>query len=93
MPNFQDREMLFDILTSCRASLKEYAGAISLCVNDQLRQFFLDKLNEDVKFFHKIYQLAVRKGWAQPSPDATPQDCNDVISQLESCGCKIPQEA
>ncbi|WP_152656798.1 spore coat protein [Oceanobacillus sp. CFH 90083] len=79
---FQDKEMVNDYLNGLNASLKGYAGYISESNNPQLRQKFVELRNRDEARQLKVYQYALQNGYYQPGQAASPQEIQQVQTEL-----------
>ncbi len=78
----QDKEMVNDILGQVKASLTKYAMAISECNNQQLRQTLVQIRNSDEQFQQQLASLAMQKGYYVPAQPATPQEIQQVYTQV-----------
>jgi hypothetical protein len=90
---FTDANMVMDVLNNLRQSSMIYARDMSKCQNDDLRNFLYQRFQELEDFRHQLYQFASRKNMTKVSPEATPQDCQAVVDQLCSLGCRQIQNA
>lgn len=79
---FRDKEMVNDYLNGLNASLKGYAGYISESNNPALRQKFVELRNRDEARQLKVYQYALQHGYYQPGQTATPQEVQQVQTEL-----------
>lgn len=77
-----DKEMVNDILSSCKSSLTTYATAIGETANQELRQTLQQIRNSDEQFQYQLYQLASQKGFYKPASAASTQQIQEVKSQL-----------
>lgn len=80
--HISDKEMVNDILNSCKSSLTIYATAISETSNQELRQTLQQIRNSDEQFQYQLYQLASQKGFYKPAASASSQQMQEVKSQL-----------
>ncbi len=77
-----DKEMVNDILSSCKSSLTTYATAIGETSNQELRQTLQQIRNSDEQFQYQLFQLASQKGFYKPASAASTQQIQEVKSQL-----------
>lgn len=77
-----DKEMVNDILSSCKSSLTSYATAIGETANQELRQTLQQIRNSDEQFQYQLFQLASQKGFYKPASAASSQQIQEVKSQL-----------
>ena len=82
MHNFQEKEMVNDILSMVNSSLTCYATYISETSNPQLRQTLQQMRNSDEQFQYQLFQVAEQKGFYQAAHTASPQDIQNVKSQV-----------
>ena len=80
--HMNDKEMVNDILNTCKSGLTAYATAISETANQELRQTLQQIRNSDELFQYQLFQLAAQKGFYQPAANASPQQMQEVKSQL-----------
>ncbi len=80
--HMNDKEMVNDILSSCKSSLTNYATAIGETSNQELRQTLQQIRNSDEQFQYQLYQLATQKGFYKPAATASSQQIQEVKSQL-----------
>jgi spore coat protein CotF len=80
--HMSDKEMVNDILNSCKSSLTTYASAISETANQELRQTLQQIRNSDEQFQYQLFQLAAQKGYYKPAASASSQQMQEVKSQL-----------
>ncbi|HZK43195.1 MAG TPA: spore coat protein [Syntrophomonadaceae bacterium] len=76
--------MVNDILSMVNSSLTCYASYISETSNQQLRQTLQQIRNGDEQFQYQLYQMAEQKGYYMPAAPASPQDIQQVKSQVSS---------
>ncbi len=79
----QEKDIVLDVLSGTKASLGSYAKVITETSNPQLRQTFQQMRDGDEKFQYDLYQIASQKGYYANSPNANPQDMQQVKSTLE----------
>lgn len=82
MPQINEKDMVNDYLSSLNASLTGYAKIITETDNEQLRQTLIQIRNADEARQRQLYQYAVQKGYYQPAASATPNEIQQVKSQL-----------
>ena len=82
MHNFQDKEMVNDVLSMVNSSLTCYAGYISETCNQQLRQTLQQIRNSDEQFQYQLFQMAEQKGFYKPASQASQQEIQQIKSQF-----------
>lgn len=80
----REKDMVNDVLSMINSSLTTYASAIAESENPQLRQTLQQMRNSDEQFQLQLSQAAMQKGYYQPAQKASPQDIQQVRSQLSS---------
>ncbi|NEZ47022.1 spore coat protein [Clostridium niameyense] len=80
----QEKDMMNDVLSMLKSSLTKYSGFISETSNQQLRQELQQIRNKDEMSQYNFYKVAEQKGFYKPAAQATPQEIQEVKSQL-SC--------
>jgi len=82
----QEKDLVLDILSGTKASLGNYAKVIMETENPTLRQTFQQMRDGDEKFQFDLYKIAEQKGYYATSPNAAPQDLQNVKQQLTTGG-------
>lgn len=77
-----EKDMVLDILTGVKASIANYAKVITECCDLNLRQTFQQMRDGDEQFQYNLYKLAEKKGYYIKSPDETPENCQNIKTQL-----------
>lgn len=80
--HMSDKEMVNDILNTCKSCLNTYATAISETANQELRQTLQQIRNSDEQFQYQLFQLASQKGFYQPAAPASSQQMQEIKSQF-----------
>ncbi|WP_108669115.1 spore coat protein [Peribacillus acanthi] len=80
----QDKDMVNDYLAGINASLTGYAGIISECNNSDLRQTYIQLRNQDEARQRILYNYALQKGYYKPAATATPEQVQQLKSQLSA---------
>lgn len=78
----QEKEMVNDMLSTVNNSIGEYGSIIAQCDNPQLRQMFQTLRDGDETFQYNLYKMAAQKGYYKPAAPASPQDIQQVKSQM-----------
>lgn len=78
----QDKQMVNDVLSMLKSSLENYSRVISESSNQQLRQSLQQIRNADEQFQQQLADIAIQKGYYQPAQPASPQDVQQVRSQV-----------
>lgn len=63
-----DQERITDLIMMEKKMSNNYNEFASECVNPQLRQKFLDLLNQDQQIRSDLFQTAQSRGWYQTKP-------------------------
>lgn len=77
-----EKDMVLDILTGVKASIANYAKVITECCDLNLRQTFQQMRDGDEQFQYNLYKLAEKKGYYIKSLDETPENCQNIKTQL-----------
>lgn len=77
-----EKDMVLDILTGVKASIANYAKAITECCDLNLRQTFQQMRNSDEQFQYDLYKIAEKKGYYIKSPEETQENCQNIKIQL-----------
>lgn len=80
----REKDMVNDVLSMINSSLTTYASAIAESENPQLRQTLQQMRNSDEQFQFQLSQASMQKGYYQPAQKASPQDIQQLKSQLSS---------
>jgi len=80
----QEKDMVNDVLTMLKSSIKEYAGVITEASNGQLRQTIQQIRNNCEAFQYDLYKLAEQKGYYKPAQPASHSDIIEIKSQFGS---------
>jgi len=78
----QEKDMVNDVLSMVKNSIKEYAGVITEASNGQLRQTIQQIRNNCEAFQYDLYKLAEQKGYYKPAQPANQNDIMQIKSQL-----------
>ncbi|BAC12785.1 spore coat protein [Oceanobacillus iheyensis] len=78
----QDKDIVNDYLNGLNASMKSYAGYITEANNPELRQKLVSLRNGDEARQLSVYQYAIQKGHYKPAQQATPQEIQQVQTEL-----------
>ncbi|HHW49703.1 MAG TPA: spore coat protein [Clostridiaceae bacterium] len=78
----QEKDMVNDVLTMLKSSIKEYAGVITEASNGQLRQTIQQIRNNCEAFQYDLYKLAEQKGYYKPAQPASQSDIMQIKSQF-----------
>jgi len=80
--NMQERDMVNDILYGTKASMTSYTNAIGECSNKSLRNALTQLRAEAEQFQDQLSQIATQKGYYPTSQNATPQNKQQIKSEL-----------
>lgn len=78
-----EKTMVNDVLSSVKADLKMYQGAISECENAMLRQTLQQIRNNDESFQYELFKIAQTKGYYKPAQPATQPEIDSVKNDLQ----------
>lgn len=78
----QEKQIVNDVLSMYKASLTDYARIISETSNQQLRQALQQTRNSDEHFQYQLANVAIQKGYYQPSAPAPEDEISQVRTQL-----------
>ena len=76
----EEKAMVNDVLSSTKACLKDYEGAIIETANMELRQTLQNLRNSSESFQYELFKLAEAKGYYTPAQNATQQEISQVKS-------------
>ncbi len=80
----EEKSIVNDVLSSTKASLKDYEGAIIETANMELRQTFQNLRNASESFQYELFKLAESKGYYTPAQNATPEEILKVKSEVSN---------
>lgn len=80
----EEKAMVNDVLSSTKACLKDYEGAILETANMELRQTFQNLRNSSESFQYELFKLAESKGYYTPAQNATQQEISQVKSEIQN---------
>lgn len=78
----QEKHMVCDVLSMTKASMSDYTNSIGACSNQSLRNALTQLRTEAEQFQNQLAQLATQKGYYPTSQPATPQDKQQLKTQL-----------
>ncbi len=78
----EEKAMVNDILSSTKARLKDFQGAIIETENLELRQTLQNLRNSSESFQYELFKLAESKGYYTPSQNATPEEIGQVKNEV-----------
>lgn len=79
----EEKTMVNDILDGTKAELTTYQGVISEAENMQLRQTIQQIRNNCESFQYELFKIAQIKGYYKPAQPATPEEINQVKTELQ----------
>ncbi len=80
----EEKAMVNDVLSSTKACLKDYEGAIIETANMELRQTLQNLRNSSESFQYELFKLAESKGYYTPAQNATEQEISQVKSEIQN---------
>ena len=80
----EEKAMVNDVLSSTKACLKDYEGAIIETANMELRQTLQNLRNSSESFQYELFKLAEAKGYYTPAQNATQQEISQVTSEVQN---------
>lgn len=80
----EEKAMVNDVLSSTKACLKDYEGAIIETANMELRQTLQNLRNASESFQYELFKLAESKGYYTPAQNATQQEISQVKSEVQN---------
>ncbi len=80
----EEKAMVNDVLSSTKACLKDYEGAIIETANMELRQTLQNLRNSSESFQYELFKLAESKGYYTPAQNATQQEISQVKSEIQN---------
>lgn len=78
----EEKAIVNDVLSSTKACLKDYEGAIIETSNMELRQTFQNLRNSSETFQYELFKLAESKGYYTPAGQVTQQQIQTVKTQV-----------
>lgn len=78
----EEKAIVNDVLSSTKACLKDYEGAIIETSNMELRQTFQNLRNSSETFQYELFKLAEAKGYYTPAGQVTQQQIQTVKTQV-----------
>jgi len=78
----QEKDIVNDYLSGLNGSLIGYASVISQTENEQLRQTVIQIRNQDEARQYAWFKKAKEKGYYKPAQPATPEEINQVKTEL-----------
>ena len=79
-----DQERMTDLIFCEKKRSDNYSIWASECTNTQLRDTFLDLLNQSHKTQTDLFQTAQQKGWYKTIPQAQPDMVQQAYQQFSS---------
>ena len=79
----EEKAIVNDVLSSTKAYLKDYEGAIIETANMELRQTFQNLRNSSENFQYELFKLAESKGYYTPAQTVNQAQIQTVKSQLD----------
>lgn len=80
----EEKAMVNDVLSSTKACLKDYEGAIIETANMELRQTLQNLRNSSESFQYELFKLAESKGYYTPAQNATQQEIAQVKNEIQN---------
>lgn len=80
----EEKAIVNDVLSSTKACLKDYEGAIIETANMELRQTLQNLRNSSESFQYELFKLAESKGYYTPAQNATQQEISQVKNQIQN---------
>ncbi len=78
----EEKAIVNDVLSSTKACLKDYEGAIIETANMELRQTFQNLRNSSESFQYELFKLAESKGYYTPAQNAKQDEISAIKSQV-----------
>ena len=79
----EEKAMVNDVLSSTKACLKDYEGAIIETANMELRQTLQNLRNSSESFQYELFKLAEAKGYYTPAQNSTQQEISQVKIEVQ----------
>lgn len=80
----EEKAIVNDVLSSTKASLKDYEGAIIETANMELRQTLQNLRNSSESFQYELFKLAEAKGYYTPAQNVTQDEITNVKNELSN---------
>lgn len=80
----EEKAIVNDVLSSTKASLKDYEGAIIETANMELRQTLQNLRNSSESFQYELFKLAESKGYYTPAQNATTDEITTVKDEVSN---------
>ena len=80
----EEKAIVNDVLSSTKACLKDFEGAIIETANMELRQTFQNLRNSSESFQYELFKLAESKGYYTPAQNATPQEISTIKNEVST---------
>ena len=80
-----DQERITDLMLLEKKMSNNYSEFAGECINPQLRQKFLDLLNQDQQIQSQLFQTAQSRGWYQSKP-ADGMQINQTYQKFSAFG-------
>ncbi len=80
----EEKAIVNDVLSSTKASLKDYEGAILETENMELRQTFQNLRNSSESFQYELFKLAEAKGYYTPAQKVTQEEISNVKNEVSN---------
>ena len=87
-PNFTDREIMDDILSSQKHISEGYNTFSNECVNQQLQNDMLNILKEEHNIQFTVFNEMQKRGWYNPDA-AQAQMINDIKTKFEGIAMQL----
>ena len=87
-PNFTDREIMDDILSSQKHISEGYNTFSNECVNQQLQSDMLNILKEEHNIQFTVFNEMQKRGWYNPDA-AQAQMINDIKTKFEGIAMQL----
>jgi len=78
----EEKAIVNDVLSSTKACLKDYEGAIIETANMELRQTFQNLRNSSESFQYELFKLAESKGYYTPAQNAKQDEISTIKNQV-----------
>ena len=78
----EEKAIVNDVLSSTKACLKDYDGAIIETANMELRQTFQNLRNSSESFQYELFKLAESKGYYTPAQNAKQDEISTIKNQV-----------
>ena len=78
----EEKDIVNDVLSSTKSTLKDFEGAILETANMELRQTLQNLRNSSESFQYELFKLAESKGYYTPAQNATQDEITTVKNEL-----------